>query len=261
MKNHFYMSYAGNKRKEIANLYEFINFDNIKCVIEPYAGSQAMSYYIWTKHPDIEFILNDNNKFLKEMYEIIIDENKLEEFEETINIIIPTITNDNDDSLIEKCKEEYNKIIKRDDVIGWFIKNKIYNIRPGLYPTGKSNIIKPINIKSYHIYEFYKNAKITFLNEDGLDIYMKYKDDKQALLLLDPPYLGSCNNFYLHPSLNIYEYLTDNIIKKEKAKIYLILEKTFITKILFKKFIINEYDKKYETTNKKTQHIIISNCN
>jgi len=60
--------------------------------------------------------------------------------------------------------------------------------------------------------------------------------------------------------MNIYEYLCNNDIKKQKAKIYLILENIWIIQLLFKKnnkLLI--YDKKYETSQKKTNHVIICN--
>ena len=77
MKNHFYMSYAGNKRNEVKDIYNHIDFENITTIIEPFCGSCAMSYYISTQKQGLKYIFNDNNKYLKEMYEIIIDDNKI----------------------------------------------------------------------------------------------------------------------------------------------------------------------------------------
>ena len=74
---------------------------------------------------------------------------------------------------------------------------------------------------------------------------------------MDPPYLIYGNDFYLDCKINIYEHLYNNDIKKEKAKIYLILEDNWIIKLLFNKYIIQSYDKKYMTTRKNTNHIII----
>jgi len=77
---------------------------------------------------------------------------------------------------------------------------------------------------------------------------------------MDPPYISTCNDFYYDHSMNIYEYLYNNKITNEKAKIYLILENIWIIKLLFQhNFILFEYDKKYESSKKQTTHIIISN--
>ena len=77
MKNHFYISYNGNKRNEAENFYNSIDLSQIKSIIEPFVGTGAISYYIWTKNPDLKFILNDNNKYIIEMYNIIKDDEKL----------------------------------------------------------------------------------------------------------------------------------------------------------------------------------------
>ena len=72
MKNHFYMGYAGNKRNEIPFIYDYLNFDNITTIIEPYAGTCSISYYISTKKSGLKYILNDNNKYLLEMFYFLI---------------------------------------------------------------------------------------------------------------------------------------------------------------------------------------------
>ena len=114
-------------------------------------------------------------------------------------------------------------------------------------------------MKKIPVYNFYKNAKIEFYNLDGLEIYEKYKTDNKNLIVMDPPYLNACNDFYFDSKANIYEHLYENDTIKEKAKIYLILEDIWIIKMLFNKYIIQSYEKKYQTTRKNTNHIIIYN--
>ena len=78
MKNHFYIPYFGNKRSEVKNIVNCIpKLETFKTIIEPFCGSCAISYYIWTLYPDKKFILNDNNTYLKEMYDIIKDDEKI----------------------------------------------------------------------------------------------------------------------------------------------------------------------------------------
>ena len=75
MKNHFYMPYYGNKRTEVEEIYNNIDLTNIKIIIEPFCGSCAMSYYIWTQSKTkMKYILNDNNPYMKQMYDIIKNE-------------------------------------------------------------------------------------------------------------------------------------------------------------------------------------------
>jgi len=242
------MAWSGNKRQEVEKIYDLLDFTNITTIVEPFCGSCALSYYISLKQKNLTYILNDNNKYLKEMYEILIDTDLLLKFETSINDLIDTIKN----------KDDYLKIIKKDDLVGWFIKNKYYNIRSGLYDP--ANKFKHVDMKSFPIVDFFKNNKILFLCYNGLDIYHRYKDDKQSMILMDPPYINCVNGMYTNPDLNIYEYLSNNDIKFQDSNIYLILEDIWMIRLLFKgnKFLLS-YDKQYEESKKQTTHIIISN--
>ena len=245
MKNHFYMPYAGNKRLEVEDIEKTLNFDNITTIVEPFCGSCAISFYIASKHSGFKFILNDNNKFLNEMFEILKDDDKIIKFENEFNNL-----------QIDLTKEKYLKIISGDNVMSWFIKNKIYCIRPGLFQLDYK--IKNLNLKVIPIYSFFKNNDIKFYTGCGVECYKKYKDNTECLIILDPPYLATCNDFYFDSSVNIYEYLSLNDINKESAKIYLVLENIWIMKLLFRyNKILLEYDKLYQTSKKKTTHFII----
>ena len=81
MKTHFYITYPGNKRKEMAGLYPYLDFTNISTIVEPYAGSCAISFYIAQQKQGLTYILIDNNPYLKEMFEILIDEEKTINFQ------------------------------------------------------------------------------------------------------------------------------------------------------------------------------------
>jgi len=255
MKNHFYIAYAGNKRNEVKDIYDNINFENITTIIEPFCGSCAMSYYISLHKKNLKYILNDNNIFLKEMYEIIKDDEKLKKFEEDYKYTMNNI-------IIDKLS--YNEFLKNKDndkLLQWFIKHKVYSLRAGLYPPSNKKITKEIDLKKYPIYNFFKNNDIEFLNIDGLECYKKYKSNPNNLILIDPPYLSSFNGCYKDPSFEIYEYLHNNNIINENAYIVLILEKMWIIELLFKNNNIKlSYDKTYQMSNKKkTIHIIIDN--
>jgi len=90
-KNHFYIGYAGNKRTECKDIYDSINFNNIETIVEPYCGTCAISYYISLNKPNMKYILNDSNDFLKEMYEILIDDIKKGKFKEEYKKIVSDI--------------------------------------------------------------------------------------------------------------------------------------------------------------------------
>lgn len=253
MKNHFYMSYAGNKRNECKDLYDMIDFNNCKTFIEPYAGSCAVSYYTWLKNPNLNFILNDENKYLKDMFIILKDEDKIDKFH-----------NDYKELVKDMNKEQYNIICKTDNTVSWFIKNKVYQIRPGLFQMEEKRVKKEINLREYPIYNFFKNANIDFRTGNGVLLLEEYKNNKEAVIFLDPPYINTSNQFYNYnienvKYSNIYEYLYHNDINFFESCIFGIFEDNWVIRLLFTNKIKHLYDKTYQTSKKKTNHLIISN--
>jgi site-specific DNA-adenine methylase len=257
MKNHFFIGYAGNKRKEVKSICDYIDLTNIKTIVEPFCGTSALSYYIWLNNKDknYKFILNDNNQFLIELYNIAKDDNKLKDFHKESIKLFNSIFN-----LPEKeRKPEYNKLDMKKDLLSWFFKSKIYAIRAGLYPVKEFKIECLDTIINAPIIDFLRNADITFTNNNGLDVYKLYCNNENTLIFLDPPYMSRENSFYKTPTAEIYEYLFNNDIEKNKAYIVLCLENSWIIKMLFKGKKNIKYDKYYDQSHVKTEHIVIVN--
>jgi site-specific DNA-adenine methylase len=255
MKNHFIISYFGNKREEVKLIYESIknNIEDKEFIIEPFCGSSALSYYISLQHPNkYTYVLNDNNQFLIKLYNICKDDNLLNNLCEKLNEMYDIAQN----------KEDYLKISKKskDDYICWLYIHLFYCIRPGLFPTTK--IIKKErinNIKKAPIINFLKTEKIEISCDDWKNIYNKFKDNKKAFMFFDPPYLSSCNSHYMCPDVNIYENFYNNNICLLDSTIYLCLENIWIIKLLFKDYQKIIYDKMYQPSKKNTSHILVLN--
>lgn len=255
MKNHFLIPYHGNKRNEVERIYNLIEskINDIDIIVEPFCGSSAFSYYVWLKNKDknLSYILNDNNNYINELYNLCKDNNKVIDIYNKLVILKETTTNK--EKYLEICKNA-----KEGDLVSYIFINKIYTIRPGLYPSTKAISDKILDtFKNAPILEFLQTANIKICNKDGIEIYNEYRDNPKAVIFLDPPYIQSCNSFYNNPTTNIYEYLYNNDIEKEKAKIILCLENIWIIKLLFKDKKSIVYDKNYQMTKKKTEHIII----
>lgn len=238
MANHFIFSYLGNKRNEFKYLNNIIDdIDNYDIIIEPFCGSSAISFNIWLKYPNKKFILNDNNNDLMKVYNLIKNEDV-----ETIKNRLLDIKNkiNNDKNIYEYIY--FNKFNCMNNV-GTYIECKF----------------KDFTKKQYKFFEFIKTANITFMNNDWYDVFKEYSNNEKSLIIIDPPYLLSYNKFYKHFNTNIYEFFFNNNIKQFKAKLILILENSWIIKLLFKDEKSFIYDKKYEISKKQTSHIIISN--
>jgi site-specific DNA-adenine methylase len=255
MKNHFFISYSGNKREEVDRIYDLMkgNIKNDTIIIEPFCGTSALSFYIYGKEKEknLKYVLNDNNKYLIELYNLCRDEEKFKKFHDDLIKLHKKITD----------KIEYSKVFKKmnDDLLSYIYCHKVFTLKPGLCPL---DITSDKDFKTFinaPIIDFIRNADITFHNIEGIECYNKYKDNKKAIIFLDPPYLSSYNSFYQIPDCNIYEYLYNNNINKEKAKIFLCLENNWIIRLLFKKNKKVVYDKIYKMNRRKTEHTIICN--
>ena len=247
----FLFGYAGNKRNEYKEIKNIIKLDNIKTIIEPFCGTSAISYKIYLENGDkFKYILNDNDEFLIKLYKMMK--------ETDINIFIEEVNKTKD---LIKDKLDYVKMCKKKDknLYEWFIMNKYYTIRRGLYNKDIHKNKYKITDKQLKFIDFIKKSYVEIYNNDWIEIFNKYKNDNTNYIFFDPPYLQSCNYFYNNPDLNIYEYFNKNNVKNFKCLIMFILESNWIIKLLFKDEKIITYNKKYELSKKNTQHLAIIN--
>lgn len=282
MKNHFLFAYVGNKRQEVEHIYENINFKNIDTIVEPFCGSCALSYYIWSQNrtKNYKYILNDLDSNLIELLRLVRDD-KYKEIEDDVNKKRGEILLYEDDMI--EAKKIYNEYVRRTNVkndfnkfeklCGYLLANKCYSMRSGMFPLREFKRFfndKKIVLSLAPIYEFLKTADIEIYNEDGNKIIDKY-DNEKSFIFLDPPYIASCNNFYSTDTgeniNNIYEMLSSKGLKNLKCKMLICHENNWLFKLIFKDYLDGEkeYKKQYENTlhrgksKKQTTHIIVKN--
>lgn len=262
MKHHFFISYCGNKRTEVKKIYEALtelgnvfNDTKIKQIIEPYCGSSAISYYIWTIHGDkFKYILNDGDVKLMELYKIFKSEEETRIFQNKINEHIKKIREEPDEI---KRKIIYNRIdIKTSE--GFYIKSKFHSIRVGLFP--RNNKWNELDLSKCPIIDFLRCEYVKISTGDGLNLTKESDKDEKNLIILDPPYLFTTNSEYGSGSLTsfeIYEYLTKRP-EESKAKIYAILENMWFIKWIYPNNERKTYEKKYTGGRKKmSEHVVI----
>lgn len=252
--NHFFIPYSGNKRNEIDELIEHISFEKYKNIIEPFCGSSAYSFHIWLKYGhihDFNYYLNDNSSEIIDLYMLFKNES-LEKINDNLMNIKSEVT----------TKEEWNNHYKNSPESAY--KNLFYLkfsalCRKGFYQRRKYlGYYKPTELQTKFI-EFIKLPNVYITCKDWKNVYNEHKDNEKSLILLDPPYLSSCNDYYSDKSMDVYEYFFYNKNEKIKADILFIVEDIWLTKMMFNNetyLIINTYEKIYQVSKKKTKHII-----
>jgi len=258
MSSLFYFPWTGNKRGEVKYFIDYIKAAKPKRIIEPFCGSCAVSLHCSIKEGlECDYIVNDTDPELISFLEHVKTYGCKELFQYCEDNRYVT-------------KEEFKKIINQyktnPTLYNYLYYRKIYNLRPGIHPP-KTKKISTSPAKYLKTDKFFKQANIT--HEDYNDCINKYKDDPDALVFLDPPYLDSCNSDYSEYSKGTTQDLIPdntvifidilNYLKNSKCKIILIMNGNALTRYLFNPWIRGEYTKTYQLHKRKTKHLLITN--
>ena len=261
----------GNKSRELKLLLPIIeqHITEDTIFVEPFCGSCVVSFNVYKKH-NIKIHVNDIDKFRIQFYNNMKDENKREEFYKL-----------QDECLKPNGDKYYYEILgeKRcnmnTEYNAYIISKTIYSFRIGLYPTTKK-VNKKIIGENW--INYFNNATIT--NEDYKIILDKYKDNENAFLYLDPPYMDSFNAKYssysgkshdedmtIIDNTEMYINLLD--VLKCKCNVLFSINDCAITRYLYKDYIKNSYNHIYQSSyinitdikqkKKHTNVLIISN--
>ena len=236
----------GSKDNDIKFFINYLPLES-KTIVEPFGGSFAVTRRVYYDDKYIK-IVNDNDTTLYKIYQ------NPEYFCSAINQFLNIFKQPKGIENFKKCIETFNNTNIDED-----IKKHITNTF-----IIKGYIVKQIkNLDYTEQIKFMK--KIEFFNEDYKHTIERYKNDKNAFIFLDPPYLFSDNSQYRAQNedtdmTDIIVYLL-NILKdkKTKCKIMLIINKLKILQYLFKDYIKGEYNKIYQIGKKKNKHLIICN--
>jgi hypothetical protein len=275
MKNHFIISYPGNKREEVARIYAGLDLrigsdEPVEVIAEPFAGTSALSFYISTRHPGMfKYRINDVCSELCDLYRLMKDPEGLEEFQNNVNRALSFLghltATDN-----ELAKATYKTIISGGADLtpleSWYIAHKVYNIHHGLFPPKYK--YKAINICGAPIVAFMRKESVEVSCGDGVAFIKECaKLGKKGLIFADPPYISQCNAFYDdRMNLNFYEWIYN--AKSIESPLYMVLECHWILDIIlgmrhgdesarFEK--VAEWDKVYQMKKHTLTHVMWRN--
>ncbi len=236
----------GNKQKDLKYFIDYLPKD-IKTVCEPFAGSFAVIRNVYDD-PKYNIHINDiDKKFMNTFGEIV---NNIEEYYKMREFPPPSYCP------YEEMKEHIDKFNFTDET-----KEEIYRTR--IAPRGCATTF-PKKVKYDGLKELWNRATIT--HKDYKEILEQYKDDEEAFLFLDPPYLNSSNKDYNTGSMvdeknNIIdntEYYIDilNFMKICKCKVLLVINNNAVMRYVFRKHILGQYNKTYASSRKENLLIV-----
>lgn len=239
----------GNKQNDIKYFKDKLPIDVVN-VIEPFGGSYAVIRNIYMDDKYNKFV-NDNDT---ELYNIYTHSTEYAEYCKTMNEMAKK-------HIINDCVNKKN--FMEDVSSNNLDKSPYFNYWKNV------KISRDIHIKTAKSIDYTKSLedikKITFTNNDYLEVINKYRTDPNCFIFLDPPYLFSDNSSYQKQSIdkdctdilvNIYNILKD---KKTKAKIMLVINDLKIIRWMFNGFIKSEYSKTYGISFRVDSHLVICN--
>jgi len=112
------------------------------------------------------------------------------------------------------------------------------------------------------LFRYYK--KLRFYNGDYKDVINKYKNNTEAFIFFDPPYLD-CDTLYTSSQKfeNIYKYIYE-FMRECKCKTMLVVKENQYILDTFGDFVQVTYGKNYKCnakSDKENNHVIITNYN
>ena len=241
----------GNKEDDIKYFIDLLPLD-AKCIVEPFGGSFAVIRKVYTDINKYNLHINDTDPDLFYIYK------NFNEYIDDITSLSHKYKNDfhHGDSYYTKEFKNYVENVDINKHIKHYILNSHFI---------KGVMFKPLNNTNYNPVQklILENSMIT--HKDYKDILEQYKDNVDAFVFLDPPYLFSDNSSYY--SQNEEKDMTDIIVyihgylKTCKCKVMLVINKLTIIEWLFKDYIKSKYLKTYQIGKKKSLHLVITNYN
>lgn len=232
----------GSKTNDIKYFYDYLPLD-VKNVVEPFGGSFALIRDVYSDDKYNKYV----NDLDPELYYVYKHTDELIDGLKKWNII-----NEKNISVKDKVAL-FEKQVMNDFIKKYILKTSIVR---GIANTKNLEKIEE-DIKLI--------KKINFSNEDGFKIIERFRKKKDTFIFLDPPYLFSDNSGYYPQNENsdmtsyFFKFLDIFKDKTTKAKIMLIINDLAIIRELYKDFIVGSYEKIYQASKKKMNHLIIAN--
>ena len=245
------VAYQGSKKRELTYIkdYEPKKFDKF---VDVFGGGGCVSLFY--NNRNIKTHYNDINKGLVDIFNIIQDKTKTEKLIEEVKKL------KQDEETFYKLFDGDNTALKMLFITKHCFRGIINRRLPN--KINGNMIIKNLgyeNLLTYH--DKIKNFNSTCT--DYKDILEEYKNDENAFLYLDPPYVNKIKNTYGKEfNINDIEYIR-KYFDSCKCKIMIHIDYTGYTRENFDKFYKKGYSVKYGSNPSKDvytkYHLIATN--
>jgi len=241
----------GNKTNDIKFFKHLLPTESIN-IVEPFGGTFAVIKNIYSDEKYNLFV-NDTDK---QLYEVYTNIDEFIKFKIFINDIAGSCY-DNEKKQVDfkLFKSKLTEDVKGHKFYDFIIKTII----------NRGMIVKYLKTLNVHIFNTDIYKRITFTNVNYIEVFNTHKYDENCFLFLDPPYLFCDNSSYqdqldgTDTSIILVDILKMFNDVDVKCKIMLIINSLEIIKYLFRGFIKSEYQRIYQLSKKKEQHLIICN--
>lgn len=225
------MKWYGSKLKLLDRILAYIDKDSFSTFVDVFCGSGNVTMAVKGKFKDKTYIVNDTNRSIITFFKVCQDSDKFKillrrlrwtAFGDIEHRIAFDIIHDN--LILEKKVNDIDLawaffVYHRMSFAGCFQTTSLAGL--GVDRKNKTNFAAEFHNKVDILEEYRKQLKnITFLNRDYTKIIDMYKENKNSMLFLDPPYIKSVSNIPYKVKLN-GEFITWG--KEEEEKLFLSL--------------------------------------
>lgn len=252
------LSYMGSKRLELNKIIEN-EPKSFNKFVDVFAGGGVVALHYHQNN--IESHYNEIDKSMCDLFNIIQCETKTKKLLEDL-YNMPMFDIDNAETILKNTYEEFKK---DNDIIKKLYLHR-YSMR-GLIHIGKPNLRLidgkyVVECRSDHKHllkypEIFKEKKMKITNLDYKECIDLYKNDENAFLYLDPPYISTYTGAYYENKFTykdieyIHKIMND---KNIKCKIMLHMEFLGYTYDMFKNQMKVYYPKNYAIAAKKNAY-------
>lgn len=207
-------SYIGGKAYQIKGLSAIAD-KTCNILVEPFCGSAAFTLFTPACRYK-QFVLNDTNCNIAFLYEAMRRQSTRDRMLQELlkvrkpddEVVARALFESAKKQMLPSCKLDIAQVeddeLIRSGVNTYTVYTQSFNSNAKNYRKQVSELqyAKESNDRIMNAYEKFKGLqdKLEVMNEDGLALIRKYKNNSNVQMYLDPPYVGlyrSCNNLYL----------------------------------------------------------------